>query len=324
MTVTLTIILAEICLVLTAVIAVIGVKAMSRRRHDRAAVNTLVTSIKTNQPARVEKLAEALKDSGQLSDVDALGKANELIKKQNKFYQDAIDLYFTRNHEVLSKLDSRMEELLSQYQGLFAGSGGDATSMDNAAMEELSKGIASLSREIEELRTENTNLTSQLKAAEHELDQLGQEYVSAFNKPKTDKKPKAATTTEEGTEREASAESKEAETDGEAEMTNPPESAQETETETEMAADIEAEEKVETKAEAENEVMPAADETLDQSDSPAPEAEQAEDKSANTGALSAADDAEEDQGLLTDLDLAELLGDQPGQPAAKDNTAGKK
>ena len=323
MTVTLTIILAEICLVLMAVITVIGVKALIRRRRDQAAINTLVTSIKTNQPARVEKLAGALKDSGQLSDDDALAKANELIKKQNKFYQDAIDLYFTRNHEILSKLDSRMEELLSQYQGLFAGGGGDAASMDNAAMEELSKGIASLSREIEELRNENANLTSQLKAAEHELDQLGQEYVSAFNKPKTDKKLEAATTLEDDTKQPDSAASNEAEAGGEVEMTSSPEIGQETETETEAEKNLEVE--VETKSEVETEAMPAADEAVAQrSDIPEPEAEQADDKPTNTGSLSAADDTEEDQGLLTDLDLAELLGDQPAQPASNDKTADNK
>jgi len=115
---TLTIVLAEISMVLLVVVGVIGVKAFNRRRRDQAAVKTLVISIKANQPARVEKLAGMLKDSSHLSDDDALNKANELIKKQNKFYQDAIDLYFTRNNEVLSKLDNRLEGLLDQYQGL--------------------------------------------------------------------------------------------------------------------------------------------------------------------------------------------------------------
>jgi cell division protein FtsB len=180
MTVTLTIVLAELCLVLVIALAVIAVRALRRRRRDRAAVETLVTSIKAQQPARVEKLAEALKNSAQFNDEDALSKANEFIRKQNRFYQDAIDLYFTRNHEVLSKLDGRLEELLSQYQALTTPGEGH----DNAKVEQLSKDIASLSRDLESLRTENATLTEQLKAAEHELDQLGREYVSAFNRPK--------------------------------------------------------------------------------------------------------------------------------------------
>ena len=57
MNVTLTIVLAEICLVLLAVITVIAVKAITRFRRERAAVDTLVTSIKTNQSERIQKLA---------------------------------------------------------------------------------------------------------------------------------------------------------------------------------------------------------------------------------------------------------------------------
>jgi len=197
--VTLTIILAEICLVLLAVIAVIGFKAWNCRRRGKAAVDTLVTSIKANQPARVEKLAGMFKEGARLSDADALSKANELIKKQNKFYQDAIDLYFTRNHEVLSKLDNRLEDLLGQYRVLTSNAtdADDAQSVDSGAVEQLTKEISTLSKELEELRAENANLASQLKAAEHELDQLGQEYVSAFNKPK-DTKPKAVKDQESG------------------------------------------------------------------------------------------------------------------------------
>jgi len=345
--VTLTIVLAEICLALTAVIVVIGVKALGRYRRDKAAVNTLVTSIKTNQSARVEKLAGILKEGAQLSESDALGKANELIKKQNKFYQDAIDLYFTRNHEVLSKLDNRMEELLSQYQGMFAGSGGEGAPMDNAAMEELSKGIATLSKEIEELRDENANLTSQLKAAEHELDQLGQEYVSAFNKPKENKKPKEATVTGDDAETAEGPEVDAGETGDESQAINSLEDAREPETDagtateatTEAEAEVEAE--AETEVEEKPEVMTEADaepgteaeptataseDETQQSNAPEPEPEEkpTDDKSADANALSTADDAEEDQGLLTDLDLAELLGDQPGQPAADDKSSDNK
>lgn len=185
--ITLTIILAEITLVLIVVISVIAVRALRRRRHDEDAIKTLVISIKANQPARVEKLTGMLKDSNHLSDDDALNRANELIKRQNKFYQDAIDLYFTRNNELLSKLDSRLEGLLDQYQELLKISIADNSSVNPEAMEQLSRDIASLSKELEELRAENTRLSTQLKAAERELDQLGREYVSAFNKPKGDK-----------------------------------------------------------------------------------------------------------------------------------------
>ena len=345
MNVTLTIVLAEICLALTAVIVVIGVKALGRYRRDKAAVNSLVTSIKTNQSARVEKLAGMLKEGSQLSESDALGKANELIKKQNKFYQDAIDLYFTRNHEVLSKLDNRMEDLLGQYQGMFATVDGETPSVDNAAVEQLSKDISTLSKELEELRAENTNLTSQLKAAEHELDQLGQEYVSAFNKPKENKKPKEATVTGDDAETAEGPEGDAGETSDESQAINSLEDAREPETDagtateatTEAEAEVEAEAETEVEekpevmteadAEPETEAEPTAtapeDETQ-QSNAPEPEEKPTDDKSADGNAISATDDAEEDQGLLTDLDLAELLGDQPGQPATDDKSSDNK
>ena len=304
---TLTIVLAEISMVLLIVVGVIAVKAFNRRRRDQAAVKTLVISIKANQPARVEKLAGMLKDSSHLSDDDALNKANELIKKQNKFYQDAIDLYFTRNNEVLSKLDNRLEGLLDQYQGLLKVTTTDNGAVDTEAMERLSKDIAALSKELEELRTENATLSTQLKAAEHELDQLGREYVSAFNKPKVDK-------AKAGAEEEAQS----------------PEGAQEETTAEEpiaaeaATADVAGSDVVEPAEEAvaatEAEAMQIAvvDPAEDEAAAPAAEASTpstaTDDEKANAeldSDTSIADDGG-DQNLFADLGLDELIGEQPG------------
>jgi polyhydroxyalkanoate synthesis regulator phasin len=292
MSVTLTIILAEICSVLVVVLLVIGGRALHRRRREQAAVNTLVTSIKENQSTRVEKLVGMLKDSGQLNDEDALGKANELIKKQNKFYQDAIDLYFTRNHEVLSKLDSRIEDLLSQYQVLVTVTDGEAPTVDSGAIEQLSKDIAALSKELENLRSENAKLTSQLKAAEHELDQLGQEYVSAFNKPKVSK-PKTEDTTPDDVSQEV-------------------DDAGVNETVGEARAAL---------GEQEAATEPIAEQTAN-ADAPTANQEQSNEEAVDSEALSAADDSE-DSGMLNDLDLAELIGDQPAQPGTDAKAADK-
>ena len=304
---TLTIVLAEISMVLLIVVGVIAVKAFNRRRRDQAAVKTLVISIKANQPARVEKLAGMLKDSSHLSDDDALNKANELIKKQNKFYQDAIDLYFTRNNEVLSKLDNRLEGLLDQYQGLLKVTTTDNGAVDTEAMERLSKDIAALSKELEELRLENATLSTQLKAAEHELDQLGREYVSAFNKPKVDK-------AKAGAEEEAQS----------------PEGAQEETTAEEpiaaeaATADVAGSDVVEPAEEAvaatEAEAMQIAvvDPAEDEAAAPAAEASTpstaTDDEKANAeldSDTSIADDGG-DQNLFADLGLDELIGEQPG------------
>jgi polyhydroxyalkanoate synthesis regulator phasin len=292
MSVTLTIVLAEISTILVVVLLVISGRALRRRRREQAAVNTLVTSIKENQSTRVEKLAGMLKDSGQLNDEDALGKANELIKKQNKFYQDAIDLYFTRNHEVLSKLDNRIEDLLSQYQVLVTVTDGEAPTVDSGAIEQLSKEIAALSKELENLRAENANLTSQLKAAEHELDQLGQEYVSAFNKPKVSK-PKTEDTTQDDVSQEV-------------------DDAGENETVGEVSAVL-GEQKAATE--------PLAVQTAN-ADAPTANQEQSNEEVVDSEALSAADDSE-DSGMLNDLDLAELIGDQPEQPGTNVKAADK-
>jgi len=181
------VVLAEVSLALLIILGLVAWKALQRRARDRAAVNTLVTSINTQRSARTQKLTERLKSGGQISDDDALTKANELIKKQNRFYQDAIDLYFSRNNEVLSSLDSRLEDLMEQYATVVVTQTNSETAPDPAtaeALEKLSKDVAAMSGSIDELRNENAELHRQLKAAEQELDQLGREYVSAFNRTK--------------------------------------------------------------------------------------------------------------------------------------------
>jgi hypothetical protein len=305
---TLTIVLAEISMVLLVVVGVIGVKTFNRRRRDQAAVKTLVISIKANQPARVEKLAGMLKDSNHLSDDDALNKANALIKKQNKFYQDAIDLYFTRNNEVLSKLDNRLEDLLDQYQGLLKVTTTDNGAVDTEAMEQLSKDIAALSKELEELRTENAMLSTQLKAAEHELDQLGREYVSAFNKPKVDK-AKAAT-------------EEEAQSVGDVQEATTAEEQIAAEGTPVAAADVVGDEVVEPAEEVavKTEAMQIAVVDPAEEEVAAPAAEASTPSPATDGDkanaeldsdASIADDGG-DQNLFADLGLDELIGEQPG------------
>ena len=307
---TLTIVLAEICMVLLIVVGVIGVKAFNRRRRDKAAVKTLVISIKANQPARVEKLAGMLKDSNHLSDDDALNKANALIKKQNKFYQDAIDLYFTRNNEVLSKLDNRLEDLLDQYQGLLKVTTTDNSAVDKEAMERLSKDIAALSKELEELRLENVTLSTQLKAAEHELDQLGREYVSAFNKPKVNKAK--AETEEESQYAEAAQEEPTVEESTAAEG--------ETVTTADVVGDEVVEPAEETVAEPEMESMQIAVVDTAEEEAAASAAETSPPSPAMDGEKTNAEldsdtsitDDGDDQNLFADLGLDELIGEQPG------------
>jgi hypothetical protein len=310
--ITLTIILAEVSLVLMVVISVIAVRALRRRRRDQDAVKTLVISIKANQPARVEKLAGMLKDSNHLSEDDALNRANELIKKQNKFYQDAIDLYFTRNNEVLSKLDSRLEGLLDQYQGLLKVSITDNTSVNPEAMEQFSKDIASLSKELEELRAENTTLSTQLKAAERELDQLGREYVSAFNKPKVDKakddKKSASSSIDD--EQVGEDERGQSEDDTNIDLTNreiadeTPESGEAQEATPESNA---------------GEITVKTEEMKTDEPKPTPKSAVVGTETEVNSKSAYVDDSDE-QNLFADLGLDELIGDHPGKRVAGGKT----
>lgn len=315
---TLTIVLAEITAVLLAVLITISVKAVQRRRRDQDAVNTLVISIKANQPARVEKLAGMLKDNSHLSDDDALNKANELIKKQNKFYQDAIDLYFTRNNEVLSKLDNRLENLLDQYQGLLKISTEANSTVNAEAMEQLSKDIAALSKELEELRNENENLGTQLKAAENELDQLGREYVSAFNKPKVDK-DKDKTEAESQIAEDQQTVTDETEQTVSEDVAAP---ARGPAVDTEVANAIEGVEIVQQPDEAESSSeAPPAPET----EEPPPAAASVDAKTdAGSNDEASLQDDNDDQNLFADLGLDELIGQQPGPQAAGGESQGKK
>lgn len=180
------IVLAEVCLALLITLGVVMWKAWQRRTRDRAAVNTLVSSINTQRSARAQKLTERLKSGGQLSDADVLTKANEFINKRNRFYQDAINLYFNRNNEVLSSLDNHLEELMEQYATVVVTHTNNETVSDPTAgaIEKLSKDVAAMSVGIDELRSENAELHRQLNAAEQELDQLSREYASAFNRTK--------------------------------------------------------------------------------------------------------------------------------------------
>jgi predicted RNase H-like nuclease (RuvC/YqgF family) len=247
----------------------------------------------------VEKLAGMLKDGSHLSDDDAVSKANALIKKQNKFYQDAIDLYFTRNHEILSKLDNRLEDLLDQHQELLKVTTSDNSNVDPEAMGKLSNDIAALSKELEELRAENASLSTQLKAAEHELDQLGREYVSAFNKPKVSKAKGDG-------EAAGSDEIEQSETNANGQTTDEhePDAVRTAHADDKMAASEAGKDAQTTPAAPplKTEKPEASSRQIAGNAVPKPESD----------ALYI--DELGDQNMLADLGLSELIGEQPGQP----------
>lgn len=314
---TLTIVLAEITAALLAVVIVISVKAMQRRRRDLDAVNTLVISIKANQAARLEKLAGMLKDNSHLSEDNARDKANELIKKQNKFYQDVIDLYFTHNNEILSTLDNRLEHLLDQYQGLLKMLAEANAAVNAEAMEQLSKDIPALSKELEELRSENTSLSAQLKATENELDQLGREYVSAFNKPKVnkgegEKTVKAKTTADQQTE------AAQAEQTVSEDAVSPTSGAGAA---TEAAKLGQGVELVGTRDDESSSDESVSPETRELAPVPADvDGKAHEELNPKTSLM----DDNDEENLFADLGLNELIGQQPGQQAPGGQLRGKK
>ena len=183
------IVLTEVSLALLIILSVIARKAMQRRARERAAVNTLVTSIKTQRAARTQKLAEHLGQSSSFGDDEALARASELIKSQNRFYQYVIDLYLSRDGQALSGFDHRLEEFLEQYATVaVTHATHEAETAPDPAMlatiEKLSQDAAAMSARIQELENENADLYAHIRGAEQELDQLGREYVSAFNRPK--------------------------------------------------------------------------------------------------------------------------------------------
>lgn len=188
------VVLTEVSLALLIILGVAARKALQRRARDRAAVNTLMNSIKAQRAARTQKLAEHFGRSGSFGDEEALARASELIKSQNCFYQYVIDLYSSRDSEALSGFDHRLEELMEQHATVvLTHATHEAETVPDPAMlatiEKLSQDTAAMSARIQELENENAELHAHIKGAEQELDQLGREYVSAFNRPK---KPGAA------------------------------------------------------------------------------------------------------------------------------------
>ncbi|HHM06126.1 MAG TPA: hypothetical protein ENJ19_10350 [Gammaproteobacteria bacterium] len=160
-------------------------RALGRKKRERVAVNALVENINSQQSERVDQLATLIKDAGQGDDADAMDKANDLISRQNEFYQQTIDMYFSRNDQLLGKFDQRLESVLEQYRAVVEGvlAGGVSSELKDT-VERLTKDIQTLNNEVSSLRAENADLHMKLNAAEQELDQLGHEYVSAFKKQK--------------------------------------------------------------------------------------------------------------------------------------------
>jgi len=179
----LVIIMAEVCIMLMATLGYIVYRYIRKHRGVMSALHALTSNINKNSEARSSMLHEFLTKTCQYSDEAASAAANELIEKEQSFYNSLIEIYATQNQNALASLDSKTEEVISAYRELASNT---AKIITQDAQSDLETQTQQFNHTIEDLKEKNNHLSVEVNQLKHEMDLTVQEYSSAFrDKPES-------------------------------------------------------------------------------------------------------------------------------------------
>lgn len=197
-------ILMEIAAVLAVLVFAFLFLHIRNSTKDKRAMKSLVKHIKAKESARKDTLSAMLKDiDADLSDKEVETMIKAFTRPEQAFYRNLVDTFFKKKgeklvdaHQWLEKVTEPYKELLKQAKGMsdeeVATLVGDAEEKINQKVRELEKTVNTLIKEKTALQNENERLQKSLENAESELDQLTNEYTSAFNKEQKQKEAAAA------------------------------------------------------------------------------------------------------------------------------------
>lgn len=163
------ILLSEINLLFLVAAGIATAMYVGRRQRDNDALNGLAAKLKQQYQARVEATRQRL---GGAQDETA----QRLVQAEYGFYKRFMDIYARRDSAAVKDLDAAAADVITSYQDLAAGTGGDSAAGGDAQQ---------LQATVEALQAENQRLQEELDRTRQDMDATLNEYASAFEDDNT-------------------------------------------------------------------------------------------------------------------------------------------
>ncbi|PLY11886.1 MAG: hypothetical protein C0631_18700 [Sedimenticola sp.] len=181
-------ILVELLLLTTVVSVLFFIKALRNKRKDRMAAQSLVESIKKDDPRRLLETQNILTSRFGLSADAAEAAAKKISREERLFYQTFMKIYLNRDTLTLPNLNVDFEAAVAPYRSLELESGSQPVgSGDSVAQGDQSE-------ELQRLHDENERLSEELGITMETMARMLNEYSAMFavDSVQTTAEPEAA------------------------------------------------------------------------------------------------------------------------------------
>lgn len=187
---TILIIMGEVILALIVVIGAALIYFLKLRKRDKQAVEVLQKRLEGNAEQRQEKLEELITQAGADSEAEGSSRevAQQLVDKENGFYNRLVEIYMQRNSTALKSLDKLLHDHTSSYLDLVSLMRNRAESQQAGLPDEMKEQLGRLEQdgqklasEVEKLKEENQRLSRELEDAYSEIDRAMREYSQVFH-----------------------------------------------------------------------------------------------------------------------------------------------
>ena len=155
-----------------------------RHKKNSATQNsalTLIKKLKKNGGSRGDQLEQL---TNNLTGIEP-GQLNEFLEEikvnEKNFYQYLLRMFFSKDAELLKKIDKKVQSLSEPYCKLLSESS-SATLNNEALGEELQRAQQEISR----LKKENQAFSQQQEIALNTMDEISSEYAHLFSSQRTE------------------------------------------------------------------------------------------------------------------------------------------
>lgn len=175
------IIFFETIFILVLLVLVIPFLRHKKNTVTQNAALTLIKKLEKNKGDRADRLEQL---TNNLADIEP-GQLSEFLEEikvsEKNFYQHLLRMFFSRDPELLKKIDKKVQGLSEPYHQLLSHSASVASNND-ALTDELQRA----QQEINRLKHENRAISEQLGTAMDTLDEITVEYTQIFSGKRTE------------------------------------------------------------------------------------------------------------------------------------------
>lgn len=171
----------EAMLILTLLALMFLILRHKKNSETQSAALTLIKQLEKSKAGRADQLEQL---TNQLANIEP-GQLNDFLEEikvnEKNFYQHVLRMFFSRDTELLKKIDKKVQSLSEPYYQLLSHSASAAS--NNEALDEE---LQSANQEISRLKKETQAFSEQLVIAMNTMDEISSEYTRIFSGQRTE------------------------------------------------------------------------------------------------------------------------------------------